>query len=314
MGLCKSKHFTKLNENTKYTLGQKIGEGSFGKIYMCKNDYSLCIKVISKHNSEGYISTRNILNVYNEIKILEYINHENILKFVSSIENKESIYIVYNYISGIDFIDYASNYEINEKLSIHFLKTIISVLVYLHSKTIVHGDLKCDNIIINPINNKLTIIDFGSSHFLNQKKENVIGTDGYKAPELYIKHYNYDMSIDIYSMGCIAYALLKNKLPFRNSYYYSVTKIEDIKPFRRYISKASNNYNNLVKGCLSHPYTRYPTDLVKIHPLFNKGNLEKNMIYLHKFINFYFDYEIDNKYTRSIRNEYIINREYYFYI
>ena len=163
----------------------------------------------------------------------------------------------------------------------------------------------------SPINNKLTIIDFGSSHFLNQKKNNIIGTNGYKAPELYIKDYDYDESIDIYSMGCIAYALLKNKLPFQNNYYFSINKIKDIKPFRRCISKASNNYNNLVKGCLSHPYTRYKTDLIKIHPLFNKGDLEKNMIYLQKFVNDYFNYNIDSKYNKDIRKKYRKNRKYY---
>ena len=95
---------------------------------------------------------------------------------------------------------------------------------YLHSKNIVHRDLKLENIMITGsqtgnINDlRVKLIDFGMSKHTKQGKKKIdlntyCGTIHFMAPEV-IEGLNYDQSCDTWSIGVITYAILRGRLPF----------------------------------------------------------------------------------------------------
>ena len=93
-------------------------------------------------------------------------------------------------------------------------------MTYIHSKGIIHRDLKLENIILKGPNSykDLRIIDFGLSYIKGEKKMlfEICGTPGYIAPEIINlkKKRMYDEKCDIYSLGIILYMLLTGESVF----------------------------------------------------------------------------------------------------
>lgn len=88
---------------------------------------------------------------------------------------------------------------------------------YLHSYNIVHRDLKLENVMMSDSSNQAhpKIVDFGLAKMIgpNEKADEPFGTLGYVAPEV-LKKRPYSYSCDVWSIGCIMYALLSGSLPF----------------------------------------------------------------------------------------------------
>lgn len=89
------------------------------------------------------------------------------------------------------------------------LQQILEGVAYLHRRNIWHRDLKPDNIFIS--HGSYKIGDFGSSCYNNNQDH--VGTLDYAAPEIMLKS-SFNQSIDIWSLGCIAYELEVGSTPF----------------------------------------------------------------------------------------------------
>ena len=90
-------------------------------------------------------------------------------------------------------------------------------LKYLHNYGIVHRDLKLENIMMTDTSEQSVpkLVDFGLAKMIgpNEKAEEPFGTLGYVAPEILEKK-PYSFQCDMWSLGCIVYALLCSSLPF----------------------------------------------------------------------------------------------------
>jgi serine/threonine protein kinase len=90
-------------------------------------------------------------------------------------------------------------------------------LKYLHSYGIVHRDIKLENVMMsdNSEHAIAKLVDFGLAKIMgpNEKAAEPFGTLGYVAPEV-MKKEPYNFSCDLWSLGCIIYALLSGSLPF----------------------------------------------------------------------------------------------------
>ena len=92
------------------------------------------------------------------------------------------------------------------------VRQLVSGVAYCHEKKIIHRDLKPQNILVD-LNGKnliylgnIKIADFGLSRVCNTENSNLtlnIQTLNYKAPEILLGDVNYNISIDIWSIGCI---------------------------------------------------------------------------------------------------------------
>lgn len=89
-----------------------------------------------------------------------------------------------------------------------FAKQILSSLVMLKGKRVIHCDLKPENILLaHPLHSEIKVIDFGSSCFENEKVYTYIQSRFYRSPEV-ILGMSYGMPIDMWSLGCILAELL----------------------------------------------------------------------------------------------------------
>lgn len=142
------------------------------------------------------------------------------------------IYLVFEYVehdlSGI--LD--ARYKFSLPAVKCLTKQLLDALAYLHEQNICHRDLKCSNILISK-NHQLKLADFGLARELTYHGSmdgNTSGGGGagplfsnkvitlwYRPPELLLGDCQYGLSIDMWSVGCILYELLKNQVLFPGS-------------------------------------------------------------------------------------------------
>ncbi len=121
--------------------------------------------------------------------------------------------------AGKDLFDYIAKreYVLPEERAKTIIYQIMKGVRYLHSFGIVHRDLKLENIMMSDQTDKAQpkIVDFGLSKIIgpNETANEPFGTLGYVAPEV-LKKQPYTYSCDVWSLGCILYALLSGSLPF----------------------------------------------------------------------------------------------------
>ena len=123
------------------------------------------------------------------------------------------------YMEGKDLFDYMKfrNFKVGEQRVKQIAKQIAEALKYLHSYGIIHRDLKLENIMMSDCSDNAVakVVDFGLAKMLgsHEKTDEPFGTLGYVAPEVLLK-YPYSFECDLWSLGCIIYAMHSGCLPF----------------------------------------------------------------------------------------------------
>lgn len=156
-----------------------------------------------------------------EIEILKCCQHPNIIRLYDVFENYNYIYIVMELLQGGDMYSYLEkrDFHLSEARACSIMHSLATALYYLHSYGIVHRDLKLDNIMMvdETEESNVKIVDFGLSKIVgpNEMCKDRFGTLGYVAPEV-IQGKTYDKSVDIFSLGVIAYIMLSGSSPFED--------------------------------------------------------------------------------------------------
>ena len=198
-----------------------IGCGGGGsKVYKVKNldnNQIYALKKIKYENESEEERKRNL----NEIKILKELHHPNLIQFYDSFKEKGKLYIIQEYADGGDLSDKIKIYKESNKLLPEnliweiFIQLCI-VLKYVHSKNILHRDIKCQNVFLME-NGIVKLGDFGISKILNNINEfanTTLGTPYFLSPEICMgKEYNYKS--DLWMLGCVLYEMACKDKPFK---------------------------------------------------------------------------------------------------
>ena len=143
----------------------------------------------------------------------------------------------------------------------------------MQSIGVFHRDLKLSNIILENDNNKIKIIDFGLAVSVgqNEQRDTFCGTPNYIAPEM-IKNDKYDKRAEVWSLGCILYALYAGKPPFETKNVHStLDKIQKGK----YISP--KNIGTDAKDLLSQMLQQDVSKRIKIGEILDHDFFEEFM-------------------------------------
>lgn len=159
-----------------YTTLQSIGKGAFGFVKMGRkitDDTSVVVKFIRKSKifSSNWWMDQDHGRLPLEIALLISLDHRNIVKVLDFYQNEEFFQMVMEkHGSGMDlfeFIDRQPNFD--EALASYMFRQLVDGVGYLHSKMIVHRDIKDENVILNE-RFHIKIIDFGSAAYFERGK------------------------------------------------------------------------------------------------------------------------------------------------
>lgn len=207
-----------------YIVGSTLGEGEFGKVKLgwSKTTGSnevpkqVAIKLIRRDTVPK--NSDKEVKIYREINALKHLTHPNIVRLEEVLQNSKYIGIVLEYASGGEFYRYIQKKRrLKEHAACRLFAQLISGVHYMHSKGLVHRDLKLENLLLDK-NENLLITDFGFVNEFNHKNELMktsCGSPCYAAPELVVTTKPYEArKADIWSCGVIMYAMLAGYLPW----------------------------------------------------------------------------------------------------
>ena len=217
-----------------YKVLQQLGEGSFGKAFLCEKDSDGSLCVIKQILIEG-MNEKEKADVLNESNILAKLDHPNIIKFYDVFESKKPkhmINIVTEYADGGDLSEKIKerknkNGNFTESEILDYFTQICLAIRHIHEKKIIHRDLKSGNIFLMK-NGFVKLGDFGIAKNFQRtidKAKTMVGTPYYLSPEM-IESKPYDSKSDIWSLGVLLYEMMTFKMPFNaNSLASLIIKI-----------------------------------------------------------------------------------------
>ncbi len=203
-----------------FILLSKLHEGALSNIYLAEDQLSRK-QVVLKIPCGDILNQPIILYHYqNEERISRLLDHPGVVRFIHRQRSRQ--YIIMEKISGQDLRSKVgrNRYLIPDE-ALNLIKMLCEIVAYLHGKSIVHLDLKPENIICLE-NSKIKLIDFGLAScrqlpdLLAVDLQNPQGTPWYIAPEQ-LQGERADPRCDIYSMGMIFYEMLTGQLPWPRS-------------------------------------------------------------------------------------------------
>ena len=214
-----------------YEILQVLGEGSFGYVAKAKSRLNHKIYAIKQLNFSNAQKQKEIDLVENEVAILKNMEHPLITKYYKSFKEGNCLYIVMEFMDNGDLGELIKGHKTlnkpidEERLWNIFIQALTS-LEFVHSKGIIHRDIKPANLFVSN-DGTIKLGDFGvAANYKNdnnnqeQKKMKmmqninqmnkdkilncqgtVVGTAPFMSPEM-IKNVEYDLTTDVYSMGC----------------------------------------------------------------------------------------------------------------
>ena len=204
-----------------YEIIERIGVGSYGRVYkVSKNKKYYVLKEIPLNLSSA---AEKINSVQNEADILSSLDNKYVVKFYKSFKKNQNIYIIMEYCDNGDLCTFLSRMKKNRINDTYYLskddvwKLFIQMsigLYYIHSKKIIHRDIKTLNIFLTK-NYDAKIGDLGVAKILENTNHAMtfIGTPYYVSPEM-CRNKPYNEKSDIWALGCILYELLTFNHPF----------------------------------------------------------------------------------------------------
>ncbi|KAG6808087.1 hypothetical protein H0H92_005423 [Tricholoma furcatifolium] len=145
----------------------------------------------------------------NEAILCRNLSHPNIVPFLGVCFKGAAPLLVYPWMENGDLVMYLKQHPLSSRVQL--LSDVALGLGYLHERSIVHGDLKGVNILVNESGRAL-IADFGLASILPSSG----GTLMYMAPEILDPEAYNTKETDIYAFGCVAYEVFAGKPPFAN--------------------------------------------------------------------------------------------------
>ena len=257
-----------------YDFCGKISSGYYGKVEKAcfKGDPSkfYAVKTIAKAN----LSQKNLNNLICEIQVLAKLDHPNIVKYYETYDDEKNFSLVMELCEGGELFErIVKRKRLNEKDAAEILFKLTHAISHCHSRTIVHRDLKAENVLFETKSenkNDVKIIDFG----LARKKgshnmHSIVGTPCYVAPE--VLDGTYDKKCDMWALGILTYVMLYGKYPFDDENKSVLfDKIKNQEP-KYNTSLISSEALNVIQSLLTKDPTKRPdANNLLDHPWFAK--------------------------------------------
>eukprot|EP00931_Biecheleriopsis_adriatica_P124555 TRINITY_DN9969_c0_g1_i2.p1 TRINITY_DN9969_c0_g1~~TRINITY_DN9969_c0_g1_i2.p1 ORF type:complete len:347 (-),score=78.36 TRINITY_DN9969_c0_g1_i2:54-1094(-) len=235
-----------------FDLGEVIGQGQFGQVRVCQARLGcrnkeafvkpLAVKVVDLSSRISQISAK-VKAPLDELDIMAELQHPNIVRLIQVFKNSSFLYIVMERMEGGELFEAIKSEKavILEQDVARVGLQLVQALVYLHSKMVVHRDVKPQNIMLSekPFNSSrvliganIKLIDFGLAVKLRgtclpfSRLSTLCGTPATCAPEIWASQpkalprwkkdwgTTYGLKVDVYAAGAVLYLAMLGQHPF----------------------------------------------------------------------------------------------------
>ncbi|KAG9481140.1 hypothetical protein GDO78_010408 [Eleutherodactylus coqui] len=286
----------------KFEKISKIGEGSYGVVFKCRNRDTGQIVAIKKFlESEDDPVIKKI--ALREIRMLKQLKHPNLVNLLEVFRRKRKIHLVFEY------CDHTVLHELDRHprgVPEHLVKSItwqtLQAVSFCHRHNCIHRDVKPENILITK-HSVIKLCDFGFARILTGPSDyytDYVATRWYRAPELLVGDTQYGPPVDVWAIGCVFAELLsgvplwpgksdvdqlylirkslgdlipRHQQVFSTNQFFSGVSIpdpENTEPLEQRFPNISSHALGLMKGCLHmDPLERLTCLQLLEHPYFD---------------------------------------------
>ncbi len=304
-----------------YKITDKLGEGGMGVVYKAEDTKlkrDVAIKFLPRQISSD-AEERQRFKI--EAQAAAALNHPNIATIYAIEEAENEVFIVMEYINGIELKEKFKNGPLDFEESKNIIEQVAEGLNVAHKREIIHRDIKSANIMITK-SGLVKIMDFGLAKIGGTsqitKFGTTLGTTAYMSPEQACGE-KVDSRTDIWSMGVIFYEMLTGESPFKGEFdqaiIYSILNVEPDTVVSKNKKLPIKIQNILEKLLAKNPNLRYKnteeflTDLKEANSsneMLGTNKEEENSIAVLPFENMSSDKELDY-FSDGLIEEVIVN-------
>ncbi|KZV66106.1 Pkinase-domain-containing protein [Peniophora sp. CONT] len=274
-----------------YTLSKTLGAGSMGKVKLAHHNGTgekLAVKILprtipaqippgtSPNDPAAKQAAKDAskeVRTLREAALSQLLYHPYICGMRELIVHAHHYYMVFEYVDGGQMLDYIiAHGRLRERVARKFARQIGAALEYCHRNSVVHRDLKIENILISHTGN-IKIIDFGLSNLYDPLAHlgTFCGSLYFAAPELLNAKLYTGPEVDVWSFGVVLYVLVCGKVPFDDQSMPALhAKIK--RGLVEYPVWLSADCKHILSRMLvTNPAQRAPLSEILSHPWMNRG-------------------------------------------
>ncbi|KAJ1655813.1 Serine/threonine-protein kinase [Dispira simplex] len=213
----------------EYEVIRVLGQGSYGKVKLVRNSLTqehMAVKIVKRYPRHKHRKShpeykraktldQRVLREANLSRILGE-QHPNIIFLKDFRATYTHFYLFYEYIDGITMSERIGRSGLSECKVKQYFREILEALGFCHAYSIIHRDLKLENVMIDRHTKRIKLIDFGLANFFDSQSmlSTACGSIPYTAPEILRGDKYVGPEVDVWSVGILLYVMTTGMLPF----------------------------------------------------------------------------------------------------
>lgn len=204
------RHQTPIME--KYEKLAKIGEGSYGVVFKCRNrDTGQMVAVKKYVETEDDPLIKKI--ALREIRMLKQLKHPNLVNLIEVFRRKRKLHLVFEYCEHtvLDILEKHPK-GVPDNLTKRIIWQTLHAVNFCHEHNCIHRDVKPENILVTK-DGVVKLCDFGFARTLSpgENYTDYVATRWYRAPELLVGDTQYGPAVDVWAIGCVTAELMRGE-------------------------------------------------------------------------------------------------------